>query len=221
MDTSRYRQLLAEFSEQVTICDPQSGRLTNKWLQSFDRLLSLAPVRFLLMEHLSRVSRSVTAIQILAQERASLAPLVGAVEVLKDTSADLLYEMERLQKEGRRIDEVLADRGLEGLVGEFMSSVEFVMDYVQLRFNGSALTAFNGLLVHDAGQVFCETEAGYRDAICALIGVVVSAVEIREEDFIQITFSDSRKIIVPLRADDAVGPESAYLTTTSGRWWYW
>jgi hypothetical protein len=221
MDTSRYRQLLADFSEQVSTCDPQSGRLTSKWLQSFDHLLSFSPARFLLMEHLARVSRSVTAIQILAQEQASLVPLVGASEVLKGTSADLLSEMERLQKEGHRIDEVLTDRGLEGLIGEFMSSVEFVMDYVQLRFNGSALTAFNGLLVHDADQVFCETKPGYRDAICALIGVVVTAVEVREEDFLQITFNESRWITVSLRADDAVGPESAYFTSVSGRWWYW
>jgi hypothetical protein len=221
MDTSRYRQLLADFNEQVSICDPQAARLTSRWLQSLDCLLAMAPARFMLMEHLSQISRSVTAIQILAQQRASLVPLVGAAEVLLDRSANLLSEMEHLLKEGHRIDEVLTDPGLEGLVGEFMSSVEFVMDYVQLRFNGSALTAFTGLLVHDAGRIFGETDAGYRDAICALIGVVVSAVEIHEGDFLQIAFGENRKITVSLRADDAVGPESAYFTSVSGRWWYW
>jgi hypothetical protein len=221
METSRYRQLLATFNEQVSQHDSQAGRLTNKWLQSFDVLTSSTPTRFMLTSHMARVGRSVTAIEIIAREQGSLPPLAGAREVLEATAADLRSEIARLQKEARQIDEVLADRGLEMIVGEFMSSVEFVMDYVQLGFNGSTLTSFVGPRVHDHGQVFQETEPGYRNAICALIGEVVSSTEVREQDILRITFADNRSITVSLRAEDATGPECAYFISASGRWWFW
>jgi len=221
MDTSKYRQLLAAFNEQVSSCDSQAGRLTNRWLQSFDTVVSSTPTRFVLMDHLSRVNRSVTAIEILAREQGNLPSIAGAKEVLEATAADLLSEIGRLQKEAQLIDEVIADRGLEMIVGEFMSSVEFVMDYVQLHFNGSALTSFVSPQVHDHGQVFRETEPGYRDTICGLIGAVVTDTEIRLEDVLRITFADSRSITVPLRAEDAVGPECAYFVSATGRWWFW
>ena len=38
MNTSRYRQLLASFNEQVSARDIQAGRLTSKWLELFDNL---------------------------------------------------------------------------------------------------------------------------------------------------------------------------------------
>jgi hypothetical protein len=221
MNTTRYRQLLAAFNEQVSLCDSQAGRLTNNWLHSFDVLNSTAPARFMLTGHMSRVSRSVSAIEILAREQGTLPPLAGAREVLEATAADLRSEIARLQEEARQIDEVLADRGLEMIVGEFMNSVEFVMDHVQLGFNGSALTSYVCPRVHDHGQVFQESQPGYRDAICALIGTVVSSTEVREEDVLRITFEDNRSITVSLRAQDAIGPECAYFISASGRWWFW
>lgn len=221
MDTTRYRQLLAAFNEQVSSCDSQAGRLTYKWLQSFDVLNTTAPARFMLTGHMSRVSRSATAIEILAREQGSLPPLAGAREVLEATTSDLLAEIGRLQKEARQIDEVLADRGLERIVGEFMSSVEFVMDYVQLGFNGSTLTSFVCPQVHDHGQIFRETEPGYRDTLCSLIGMVVADTETREYEELKITFNDGRSISVSLRAENAAGPEFAYFTSVSGRSWSW
>ena len=74
MNTNRYRQLLASFNEQVSVRDAQAGRLTGKWLESLDHLSSSTQTRSLLADHLSRVSRSVVAIQILAQERGSVPP---------------------------------------------------------------------------------------------------------------------------------------------------
>jgi hypothetical protein len=221
MNTSRYRQLLVAFDEQVSIHDAQAGRLTCKWLESLDHLSSSTQARSLLADHLSRVSRSVTAIQILAQERGSPLPLVGAREVLEATTADLLSEIEGLLKQTQRIDEVLADRGLEMIVGESLSSVEFVMDYVRLGFNESRLTAFVGPQIENLDRTLSDTDSGYRDALCALIGVVVSSTEVREEEVLRIAFTDGRAITVSLRAEGVVGPEYAYFTSRSGLWWSW
>jgi len=221
VDTTRYRQLLATFHEQVSQHNSQAGRLTSKWLQSLNVLTSSTAPRYMLTSHMASVSRSITAIEIIAREQGTLSPLPGAKEVLEATAADLLSEIERLQKETRHIEEVLADRGLERIVGEFMSSVEFVMDYVQLSFCGSTLTSYVSPQIHDRDQTFRENQPGYRDALCSLIGTVVSATEVREEDLLRITFADNRSITVSLHAEDATGPECANFISTSGRWWFW
>ena len=221
MDTTGYRQLLATFQEQVSQHNSQAGRLTDKWLQSFDVLTSSTAARYMLTSHMASVSRRVTAIEIIAREQGTLPPLPGAKEVLEATASDLQSEIQRLQKEARHIDEVLSDRGLERIVGEFMSSVEFVMDYVQLSFCGSTLTSFVSPQVHDRDQTLREDEPGYRDALCSLIGTVVSSTEVREEDILRITFADNRSITVSLRAEDAAGPECANFISASGRWWVW
>ena len=221
MDTTKYRQLLATFHEQVSQHNSQAGRLTDKWLQSFDVLTSSTAARYMLTSHMACVSRSVTAIEIIAREQGTLPPLPGAKEVLEATAADLQSEIERLQKEARHIEEVLADRGLEMIVGEFMNSVEFDMYEIVLRFSGSTLTSFVSPLVHDGSQTFREDDPGYRDALCSLIGTVVSSTEVHEEDVLRITFADNRSITVSLRAEDAIGPECANFVSASGRWWVW
>ena len=221
MNTSRYRQLLASFNEQVSMRDVQAGRLTSKWLELFDSLTSSTQARTTLTDHLSRVSRSVVAIQILAQERGSVPPFEGAREALDATTTDLLSEIDRLLKLVRRIVEVLADRGLETIVGESLTSVEFVMDYVVLGFNESRLTTFVVPHVQNLDRTFSQTDSGYRDALCALIGVVVTSTEVREEEVLRITFTDGCAIAVSLRSVDAVGQEHAFFSSRSGLWWTW
>lgn len=221
MDTNRYRHLLAAFNEQTSKLDARAGRLTNKWLESLDHLASSSQQRSRLADHLSRVGRSVTAIQILAEERTSTAPSVSGREALDGATADLKAEIDRLLKQLRRIDQVVEDRGLEMLVGESLSSVEFVVDYVQLRFNGSCLTAFVCPRVFGPGQTLSKADPGYRDALCALIGADVVSTEVREEEFLRVAFKDGRAITVSLHSNDAVGPERAYFTSESGVWWTW
>jgi hypothetical protein len=107
------------------------------------------------------------------------------------------------------------------LVGESLSSVEFIMDYVQLRFNGSDLTALVWPQVQNPDRTLSESDIGYRDALCALIGAVVGNAEVRENEFLRIAFEDGRAVTVSLRSEDAVGPECAEFTSSSGAWWFW
>jgi hypothetical protein len=95
------------------------------------------------------------------------------------------------------------------------------MDYVALGFNESRLTTFVTPQVQNLDRTFSQTDSGYRDALCALIGVVVGSTEVREEEFLRITFTDGRAITVSLRSVDSVGPEYASFTSSSGLWWSW
>ena len=133
----------------------------------------------------------------------------------------LLSEIESLLKQTRRIDQVLADRGLGMIVGESLSSVEFIMDYFRFGFNDSSLTAFVSSKIQNLDRTLSETDPGYRDALCALIGLAVSRTEVHEREVLRIVFTDGRAITVSLRPAHAVGPECAYFTSGSGGWWSW
>ena len=216
MNTAKYRQLLADFNAYVGISDSKSARITSRWLQSLDELVSSRNVRLMLMEHTARVSRSLAAITILSKECAAQKNLPGAGDVLESSAADLLTELRRLQHEGQQISQVLADRGLEMIVGEFMSSVEFVMDYIQLHFNGSTLTTFTCPQIHMPDRALCVTDTGYRDALCSLIGAAVTNTQVHSDELLRICFTDDREITVSLGVADAVGPEYAYFTSPTG-----
>ena len=105
---------------------------------------------------------------------------------------------------------------LQILVGAKLSSVTFVMDYVQLGFDGPRLTAYVGPRVTIKGKAFAWGEPGFRDALCDRIGTIVRQAELVENDAIRIVFGDGEVISISLKPEDAVGPEAAELTASMG-----
>ena len=59
---------------------------------------------------------------------------------------------------------------LKRLEGEQLSSVEFLQDYVQLRFDGPCLSAYNTHQIASSSSRVVWSETGYCDALCQLIG---------------------------------------------------
>lgn len=108
---------------------------------------------------------------------------------------------------------------LQTIVGEQMSSVEFIMDYVQLRFDGATLTTFTLPTVSRENQTLHWGESGYRDELCRQIGHLVKSVSIRSKEFIEISFDDSVVIQISLRESDYQGPEAAMFHSVSDKWW--
>jgi len=76
--------------------------------------------------------------------------------------------------------ETLADT-LKEVVGHVLSSVEFVEDYVQLRFDGPCVTASNPPAVTWGAESFGLTQAGDRDALCRRIGCRVERTEVNDQ----------------------------------------
>ena len=62
---------------------------------------------------------------------------------------------------------------LQPIVGESLSAVTFVMDYVQMAFNGACLTALTLPTVCFEDRVWAPNEPGWRDTLCGRLGVVV------------------------------------------------
>lgn len=100
----------------------------------------------------------------------------------------------------------------ESIIGERLSSVEFVQDYVQLRFDGPTLTAFVWPVLRFRSKAVRFGESSYRDELCGRIGHKVRTAELRQGEAVIVEFEDGAIISVSLRAEDSVGPEAGHFT---------
>jgi hypothetical protein len=98
------------------------------------------------------------------------------------------------------------------VLGEELSAVTFVADYVQLWFDGPCLSAYSLPIVSVGGMSYRWGEPGYRDALCGCIGKRVASTEYTEKERIRLDLSDGSSILMSLRSGDYEGPEAATLT---------
>lgn len=99
---------------------------------------------------------------------------------------------------------------LDQLVGEQLSAVTFVQDYLQLWFDGPGLNITNPLTVSSEDGQIASWEEGFRDLLCGQIAKIVSSVVWTEGEAIEIVFTDKSSLSVSLRPDDYRGPEAIY-----------
>jgi hypothetical protein len=100
---------------------------------------------------------------------------------------------------------------LKLILGAQLSSVEFVMDYVQLHFDGPTLTVYFWPVVKRNGNISRFGEPDYRDELCGRIGHKVVSAFLREDEAIDITFDDRAEIHISLRPEDVARlPEAGY-----------
>jgi hypothetical protein len=104
------------------------------------------------------------------------------------------------------------------IVGSSLSSVEFVQDYVQFRFDGPCVTAFTPPGLKSAIGVLRPGTQGYLEGVCSRIGVRVAAVRVTDEELI-IEFVDSSAITVSLRKEHYIGPEAINYVAGDGTIW--
>jgi hypothetical protein len=107
--------------------------------------------------------------------------------------------------------------GLRKLIGSKLSSVEFVMDYVQLRFDGPTLTAYTTPAVVRNDEKYAWDEPGYRDALCGQIGHLLQEVSVDEQ--VKLTFDNAASVLISLRDEDYSGAEALYLSLDKTHWW--
>ena len=82
------------------------------------------------------------------------------------------------------------------LVGEQLSSVEFVQDYLQLHFDGRTLTCYIWPRLCTKDEVKLYGMRGYRDLLCELIAQEVERVIVVEQKCLELYFVDSEYAIV-------------------------
>lgn len=110
---------------------------------------------------------------------------------------------------------------VSALEGEELSAVEFIADYLRLRFGevGSSgpsvmLYAWPHVLLADFSIAFGEPE--YRNALCAQIGETVATAKLEELDSLTIEFESGTVLALSLREEDLDGPEAGSYTAGDG-----
>lgn len=103
---------------------------------------------------------------------------------------------------------------VSAIIGEELKAVEFIEDFLQLRFETPLLKLYNWphVLLTDFSVAYGEPE--YRNTLCAQIGEKVVAASLEEGDALTIEFENGTVFGLSLREEDLEGPESgSYLET--------
>jgi hypothetical protein len=105
---------------------------------------------------------------------------------------------------------------ISAIEGQELSAVEFVSDFVRLRFDGPVLTlyAWPHVLLEDFTLAFGQPE--YRNALCAQIGEMVAKAKLEELDSLTIEFESGTVIALSLREEDMDGPEAGSYSASDG-----
>jgi hypothetical protein len=106
---------------------------------------------------------------------------------------------------------------ISAIEGQELTAVEFVGDYLRLRFDGPMLTlyAWPHILLADFSIAFGEPE--YRNALCAQIGEMVAKAALEEMEALTVEFESGTVIALSLREEELDGPEAgSYSADGSG-----
>src|SRR5258707_12619495 len=95
------------------------------------------------------------------------------------------------------------------IVGEQLSGVTFVMDYLQLQFNPPpTINAYTPVTVSSGGRTCVSGDDQFRNWLCEQITKIVKSVIIRSDEAFLITFEDGSVVSISLKPSDYVGPEA-------------
>jgi hypothetical protein len=98
---------------------------------------------------------------------------------------------------------------LQQIVGEQLSGVTFVMDYVQLQFNPPPIVSvFTPITVINTNGTCRSGEDQFRNRLCEQITKIVKAVRVQEGDSMVVEFEDGSLIAISLKETDYRGPEA-------------
>lgn len=117
------------------------------------------------------------------------------------------------------VDYVWSEELLQKVVGRQLSSVEFVQDYVQLRFDGPVLTAITQPIVLAGSARYHWGCNEYRNELCNLITKIVVTAQLIPHDAVRITFDNGTVIAISLRDQDYRAAEAVKFDFDSSEWW--
>ena len=108
---------------------------------------------------------------------------------------------------------------LDILKEEKLSSVIFVMDYLQLDFDGNRLTMNIWPSVNVLNIEYILKDQFYRDKLCSFIDQVVSDITFKENEFLMVHFKngDSIKLSLDPNNPELIVPEIAEFTDVNDR----
>ena len=116
-------------------------------------------------------------------------------------------------------EEQTEEQSLQMLIGEQLSAVTFVQDYLQLHFDGPRLTVFSHAVVRIGDQTFPGGKPGFRDALCNNITKKVTEARVAYGESIAICFADGSMIKISLKDEEYRGEEAVNFDAGGNVWW--
>jgi hypothetical protein len=99
---------------------------------------------------------------------------------------------------------------VQDLIGEEISAISFVRDYVEIHFDGPVLRSLSGPTVVESGIRYAFPESGSRDALCRLIGSTVCALTVDDATALILTTDDGCVVMIPLDDQHRQWPEAMH-----------
>ena len=96
---------------------------------------------------------------------------------------------------------------LSRIIGEQLTGVSFVMDYLQLQFNDCFLTVLTSLVVQEANGNLRLGDVSSRDSLCARIAHTVTDVALAA-DHVDVKFDDDSTFAISLIEENRGGNEA-------------
>ena len=93
---------------------------------------------------------------------------------------------------------------LDALVGQEVNGICFVMDYVEIHFNGPILRALAPPILDADHMRWCFPQPGARDALCKLIGRTIRAITVENGVALSCEFESGERLTIPLDAQAAL-----------------
>ncbi len=100
---------------------------------------------------------------------------------------------------------------LSGLVGQELTSVEFIQDHLTLHFDGPTVTFFAWPEVFREEGSYAYGEPEYRNVLCAVLSEDVSAATLEEGEAIELEFESGVILRASLREEDLDVPVAGQL----------
>jgi len=105
------------------------------------------------------------------------------------------------------------------IVGEQLSGVTFVMDYLQLQFNPPpTINVYTPLTVFSHGEFVRSGDDQFRNRLCEQITKIVKSVSVVPGDALKITFQDGSVIAASLKESDYRCAEAINFQGRGNRW---
>jgi hypothetical protein len=88
---------------------------------------------------------------------------------------------------------------LQNVIGEYLSSVTFVMDYLQLSFSRYGFNMYGWPTVTVQNRTLAQMDDGYKDAMCTLIGQTLATVDEYLDKGLFLQFENGSSLSLSLR----------------------
>lgn len=106
---------------------------------------------------------------------------------------------------------------LNRLAGQALTSITFIMDYLQITFDGGRITVVSEPSLFDRDTSFFWDSPGFSNALRTQIGIQLKVAEVDEKRVI-FRFENGRYLSIPLAAEPE-RPEHLIFEDETGKTW--